>query len=60
MLKSPATVARNSVHCATDPDAQSGYYDHQRPKAPAEQATDGAARAALWTRTQAWLTGDDS
>jgi NAD(P)-dependent dehydrogenase (short-subunit alcohol dehydrogenase family) len=57
VLKSPATGARTSVHCATAPDAASGYYDNQRPKQPASQAGDLAAREALWARTETWLTG---
>jgi len=57
-LKSPETGARTSVHCATAPDAVSGYYDHQRLAEPASQAGDLAARAALWARTETWLTGE--
>jgi len=58
VLKSPAAGARTSVHCATAPDAVSGYYDNQRLKQPASQAGDRDARAALWARTEAWLNGD--
>ena len=59
-LKSPETGARTSVHCLTAPDAASGYYDHERPKPPASQAGDLAARAALWARTETWLAGEQA
>ncbi|MFL6023271.1 MAG: SDR family NAD(P)-dependent oxidoreductase [Marmoricola sp.] len=57
VLKSPQTGARTSVHCATSAQATSGYYDNVRPKAPASQAGDLAARAELLARTETWLTG---
>ncbi|RNL79998.1 SDR family NAD(P)-dependent oxidoreductase [Nocardioides marmorisolisilvae] len=57
-LKSPETGARTSVHCATAPDAVSGYYDQERLKEPARQAGDLEARAALWARTEEWLNGE--
>jgi retinol dehydrogenase-12/retinol dehydrogenase-13 len=58
VLKSPDRGARTSVHCATDPAAGSGYYRGSRPAQPAPQAGDPDARAALWARTEAWLTGE--
>jgi NAD(P)-dependent dehydrogenase (short-subunit alcohol dehydrogenase family) len=57
VLKSPAQGARTTVHCATDPDARSGYYRNARLTDPADQAGDIAARTALWARTEAWLNG---
>ena len=58
VLKSPAVGARTSVHCATDPDAASGYYRNAKPADPAPQAGDLVARAALWARTESWLGGE--
>jgi NAD(P)-dependent dehydrogenase (short-subunit alcohol dehydrogenase family) len=58
VLKSPDQGARTSVRCATDPDAESGYYRNARPAEPAPQAGDVEARAALWARTEAWLGGE--
>ena len=57
VLKSPAQGARTSVHCATDPDAEPGYYRGSRPAQPAPQAGDLAARVALLARTEQWLAG---
>jgi NAD(P)-dependent dehydrogenase (short-subunit alcohol dehydrogenase family) len=57
LLSSPAKGARTTVHCATDPDAASGYYLRSAPADAAPQAGDTAARAALWARTEQWLKG---
>ena len=54
-LQSPADGARTSVHCATDPDAASGYYRAGRPAEPSADALDVSAAQRLWAQTEAWL-----
>jgi retinol dehydrogenase 12 len=47
--------AQTTLHCATNPHAESGlYYDKSKPKTPSAFALDGELAKDLWARSEAW------
>jgi NAD(P)-dependent dehydrogenase (short-subunit alcohol dehydrogenase family) len=55
VLLSPEHGAQTSVHCATAPDAASGYYRDCTRAEPSEAAGDVAVAQRLWDQTAAWV-----
>lgn len=54
ILMTPEEGARTSVHCATAPDLEPGFYRHSRRR---EKDLDAAVSARLWDATAAWDSG---
>lgn len=56
ILMTPEEGAATTVHCATAPGLDSGYYRDRRPAEPSPDATDEQVARRLWEETAAWLT----
>lgn len=54
-LKSPEEGARTSVHCASAPDLEPGYYRSGARAEPSAEVADADVAARLWDRTQRWV-----
>jgi len=54
-LLSPAEGAQTSLHCASAPDLEPGYYRNCRAAEPSLDATDASVAARLWEQTHDWL-----
>jgi NAD(P)-dependent dehydrogenase (short-subunit alcohol dehydrogenase family) len=56
MLLSAAEGAQTSVHCATAPDVEPGYYRDCHATSPSSDSLDPEVSARLWDETQAWIS----